>query len=231
MKVLVAAAALISVVSAADFSIYHRIFHPQLPAQPYTARGHVSLSDSSSPTFTPSPKLAEDLRSFTSVLTGLGNLDNALYQVALQPTPETPEALWDFSSTKLCYLNKVTTETIILSVSGAEPSPDSLDYFVRPIPRDGSCPLSKSNKKISLATSLNNFAKIIESVNTTVLLRGTETPIQPELKVPPPLNAEGEVVVPPPEKNFIQKYWMYILAVLMVILVTGGGEEEVPKRS
>lgn len=107
MKVLIAAAALISVVSAADFALYHRVFHPQLPAQPYTARGHVSLSDSSSPTFIASPDLADDLRSFMSVLHGLGDPSNALYQVALQPAPETPEALWDFSSVKLVRINHV----------------------------------------------------------------------------------------------------------------------------
>ena len=40
---------------------------------------------------------------------------------------------------------------------------------------------------------------------------------RPELRSPPPLTPEGQVVTPEPEKSFLQKYWIYILA-LMVIL-------------
>ena len=40
---------------------------------------------------------------------------------------------------------------------------------------------------------------------------------RPELRQPPPLTPEGQVVTPEPEKSFLQKYWIYILA-LMVIL-------------
>ena len=37
------------------------------------------------------------------------------------------------------------------------------------------------------------------------------------MKPPPPLNAEGKVVQPPPEKSFLAKYWVYI-AVAMAAL-------------
>ena len=40
---------------------------------------------------------------------------------------------------------------------------------------------------------------------------------RPELRLPPALTPEGQVVTPEPEKGFLQKYWIYILG-LMVIL-------------
>jgi len=40
---------------------------------------------------------------------------------------------------------------------------------------------------------------------------------RPELRSPPPLTPEGQVVTPEPEKSFIQKYWIYILAVMVVL--------------
>ena len=40
---------------------------------------------------------------------------------------------------------------------------------------------------------------------------------RPELRSPPPLTPEGQVVTPEPEKTFIQKYWVYILAFMVVL--------------
>ena len=40
---------------------------------------------------------------------------------------------------------------------------------------------------------------------------------RPELRAPPPLTPEGQVVTPEPEKTFIQKYWIYIVGFMIVI--------------
>ena len=40
---------------------------------------------------------------------------------------------------------------------------------------------------------------------------------RPELRAPPPLTPEGQIVTPEPEKSFLQKYWIYILAVMVVL--------------
>ena len=40
---------------------------------------------------------------------------------------------------------------------------------------------------------------------------GAGGPSRPELRVPPPLTAEGKPVPPPQEKSFVQKYWVYML--------------------
>ncbi|KAF9476487.1 hypothetical protein BDN70DRAFT_168047 [Pholiota conissans] len=246
MKALLVAAAFVSTALANTYVIHHRLFHPSLTAQPYSERGSISI-EASTGIFTPARDLAEDLNSFSEKLGSLEVPFDALYQVALQD--DQSDAFWDFSAVKACHLNKITADTIVLHLtSDTDFRPFALDYFVSPIPHDGACPLSKSRKRISPASSLKTFAKNIHSVNTTVLLRGTSMPpayvsvyclsnvmyfIQnhrPELKAPPSLTPEGEIVKPVQEKNFLQKYWMYIGAVLLVILVSGGAEEEVPKQ-
>lgn len=40
---------------------------------------------------------------------------------------------------------------------------------------------------------------------------------RPELRSPPPLTPEGQVVKPEPEKTFLQKYWVYILALVIIL--------------
>ncbi|KAF8205095.1 hypothetical protein BJ912DRAFT_940241 [Pholiota molesta] len=220
MKVLLVAAAFFSTALASNYVVHHRLFHPSLPTQPYLERGSI-LIDTPTPMFVPAADLAEDLGSFAEVLESLETPFDALYQVALQQPDDKSEVVWDFSSVKACYLNKVIADTILLHVNGdQDPKPFALDYFVSPIAHDGSCPLSKSNKRISPASAMRAFAKNIQSMNTTIILRATETPPLPELKAPPPLTP----------KNFLQKYWMYIGAVLLVVLVSGGAEEEAPRR-
>lgn len=136
-----------------------------------------------------------------------------------------------------CYLGRVSTDTIILHLSsGQDVQPFALDYFVSPIPSDGSCPPTKSKKPLSASSSLKNFASKIQNLNSTLLIHSPDTPppyvacppfyaiylpiytlSSPELRTPPPLTPEGEVVKPVPEKTFIQKYWMYIGALVLII--------------
>ena len=40
---------------------------------------------------------------------------------------------------------------------------------------------------------------------------------RPELKTPPPLTPEGQVVQPIPEKSWLQKYWFYIAIFFVAI--------------
>jgi hypothetical protein len=47
------------------------------------------------------------------------------------------------------------------------------------------------------------------------LRHNTLTPVfRPQLRVPPPLTATGDPIVRPPEKTFLQKYWLYIVIAL-----------------
>jgi len=95
---LFAAATFISAVSA-NVTIYHRIFHPTLPVQPYLARGSFVIS-SDPPTFVPSPEIGDHFVSFSEVLESLQDSAEALYQVALERESD-PSALWDISSVKV----------------------------------------------------------------------------------------------------------------------------------
>jgi len=224
------AATFISAVSASNVAIYHRILHRDLPAHPYLDRGSLDVS-SNPPTFVSSPDLVDHLISFSGVLESLQDSNEALYQVALEHEGDTSDALWDISSVKVCHLSKASSETILFHLSGDQvPKPFALDYFVSPIPHDGSCPQTKSKKRFPPAASVKNFSKNVKHLNTTVLLRKAANPPLPELRAPPPLTPEGEVMKPQPEKTFLQKYWMYIGGFVLVLLVSGGPEEERPKR-
>ncbi|KAJ3517987.1 hypothetical protein NLJ89_g150 [Agrocybe chaxingu] len=226
MRLVAAAAAVLSIgAHAADVVLHHRIFHPSVPDLPYLERAVISGNP---PTIQPSPKFLANLDTFAEALTQLGeDAGDVLYQVALQHEGDSSSALWDLSSVKACHLSKASAETILLHVpSGSDSKPFAVDYFVSPIPHDGSCPQTKSD-----ISPFKAFAGQIKTMNTTILYRSPEAPPLPELRTPPPLTPEGEVVKPVPEKSFLQKYWMYIAAFALVILIGGGPEDpEQPRR-
>ncbi|KAK0191146.1 hypothetical protein F5146DRAFT_1137940 [Armillaria mellea] len=207
--VLVAVAAVVHVAAALD--VFHRGVHPDLDEQPFSLRGQLLLDDDTL-AFTPSPSFSNDLYSFAQTLQDL-NLDNdrASYQVALDRS-----AIWEISSVKFCYLAQPFAENLILYKSLSDSStPYAIDYFVSPIPKDGSCP-----KTFWVDSSRAG------PINTTISLRPRHFPPLPELRTPPPLTPQGEPVQPPEEKNFFQKYWMYIAAVLIALTLSGGAPEE-----
>ncbi|KAK0498595.1 hypothetical protein EDD18DRAFT_1158305 [Armillaria luteobubalina] len=206
--VLVAVAAVLHVAAALD--VFHRGVHPDLDEQPFSLRGQLLLDDDTL-AFTQSPSFSSDLYSFAQTLKEL-NLDNdrASYQVALDRS-----ASWEISSVKFCYLAQPFAENLILHKSLADSMPYTLDYFVSPIPKDGSCP-----KTFWVDSSRAG------PINTTISLRPRHFPPLPELRTPPPLTPQGEPVQPPEEKSFFQKYWMYIAAVLIALTLSGGAPEE-----
>ncbi|KAK0206357.1 hypothetical protein DFS33DRAFT_583691 [Desarmillaria ectypa] len=205
---LVAVAAIIHVAAALD--VFHRVVHPDLDEQPFSLRGQLLLDDDTA--FTPSPSFSSDLFSFAQKLKEL-NLDNdrASYQVALDRS-----AHWEFSSVKFCHLAQPFAEDLILHTSSVDSSiPYAIDYFVSPIPQDGSCP-----KTFWVDTSRAG------PIKTTITRRPRHFPPLPELRTPPPLTPQGEPVQLPEEKSFFQKYWMYIAAVLIALTLSGGAPEE-----
>ncbi|KAG7449034.1 uncharacterized protein BT62DRAFT_1073570 [Guyanagaster necrorhizus] len=207
--VLVAAVVVVHVAAALD--VFHRGVHPDLDEQPFSLRGQLLLNDNTL-AFTPSPSFSSDLFSFAQTLTEL-NLDNdrASYQVALDRSPS-----WEISSVKFCHLAQPFAEDLILYTTLVNPStPYAINYFVSPIPQDGSCPET-------FWVDVSHAGPI----NTTITLRARHFPPLPELRTPPPLTPQGEPVQPPEEKSFFQKYWMYIAAVLIALTLSGGAPEE-----
>ncbi|KAF8812568.1 hypothetical protein BYT27DRAFT_7207897 [Phlegmacium glaucopus] len=229
---LIAVAAFLAVVDA-NVNLYHRVFHPSMSDLPYVHRASISFSPDSIPIVVPSPQLSDVLVSFSEMLESLQHTDGALYQLALQHEGDASNALWDLSSVKICHLDKASSETLILHLPNSQDkNPFALDYFVSPIPHDGSCrEPHKSKKGPTPSISLRSFANNIQNLNSTILLRRSDLPPLPELHAPPPLTPEGEVVQPIPQKSFIQKYWLYIVALLLILLLGGGSEEEQPRRA
>ena len=191
---LIAAASFLAVVSA-NVNLYHRVFHPSLQNLPYAHRASVSFPSDSNPVIVSSPQLYDSLVSFSEMLETLQNTDGALYQLALEHEGDTSNALWDLSSVKIvtlaiiyffinthalfqCHLDKASSETLILHLSNAQDyKPFALDYFVSPIPHDGSCREPHISKKgPTPSISIQSFADKIQHLNSTILLRRPDSP-------------------------------------------------------
>ncbi|KAH6915326.1 hypothetical protein BKA70DRAFT_1557617 [Coprinopsis sp. MPI-PUGE-AT-0042] len=203
LTLLAFATALFSGAQAAELKVHHRIWHPASPSQPWTEHGTLTVADN----------LAQLQTLSSPQLTPVKDVENSLYQVALQTEAAEIQAQWSVSSVKLCHLSKAKSQSLHLYLS-SDDTPYSLDYFVSPIPHDGSCPDLES-------PSFDNL-----SLNTTIVLHRPRSPPLPELRAPPQLSEEGEVVQPIPEKSFIQKYWMYITMALLALALAGGDPEE-----
>ncbi|KAG5342498.1 hypothetical protein E4T56_gene12444 [Termitomyces sp. T112] len=206
----------------AKYRLYHRLFHPTEAQAHFQERGTVIITQNNTASFVAASTFADDILSFAEDLSEVKNKELLLYQVALERDGDKKEEHWDVSSIKACHLARSTSEQIYLhTVDTHGLKPYAINYFVSPIPHDGTCPKSRSKK-----ASIESFAK----VNTTVFLKGSNFPPLPQLASPPPITPEGQPVAPVSEKTFLQKYWMYIAAFLVVTLLAGGGEEEKPAR-
>jgi len=155
-----------------------------------------------------------------------------LYQLALEHPGDKHHSQWHVSAVKACHLAQSTYEDITLHLSSntSEP-PFALDYFVGPIPHDGSCPrlpkrgLVNQEKTATPETPLVSFANLAR-LNSTVHVKAPRVPPLPTLKTPPSLSPEGKVVQPPQEKTFLQKYWVYIAVAIAALALSPGPAEE-----
>jgi len=217
-----------------EFKLHHRVFHPQASGMAFDSFGTLLLSRSPG-LLSPAPSLiqsnshASDLRAFAESLqhqadaNDIQDVEEALYQVALEHPGDKDHSQWDVSSVKACHLTTSTAQSIIVHVASDRLTPFAIDYFVGPIPRDGSCPKKSKNKSIPSKQALDfkPFA------NTSVVIRTPTYPPLPQLNTPPPLTTEGKLVEPVPEKSFLQKYWVYIaIAGLALVFSPAPAEDE-----
>ncbi|EIM88410.1 uncharacterized protein STEHIDRAFT_155765 [Stereum hirsutum FP-91666 SS1] len=189
-------------VSAEQLRVLHRLFHPSLDDKNFFERGTLSLDPFGQSSFEAAQHLDDDLQAFASIAQPL---HDALYQVAFAPAD--PDAPWDVSSVKACFLPTSTEESFVIHLTNAG-KPYALDYFVSPTPHDGACPTLPKDE---------TTAAVWAPRNVTITASTPTLPPLPELRTPPPLSAQGEPVKPPPEKSFIQKYWVYIVLVLFAM--------------
>ncbi|EPS93549.1 hypothetical protein FOMPIDRAFT_1170418 [Fomitopsis schrenkii] len=223
-------AALPSALADASPRLFHRIVDPASPDVPFVPRALLSVTGSgpaARASLAPAQNLEADLAHFASAV---HHTPGALYQVALER--DADPSTWPISSVKACYLPHSTSEEFAVHLD-SDGTPIAVDYFVGPIPHDGSCPQHKrtgrkSNTMVPASSSSENESapELLHTRNTTVVLKTPTLPPLPSLRVPPPLTPEGTPVVPPPEKTFLQKYWMYIAVAMVALLISPGGEEE-----
>lgn len=231
--------------AAERLNILHRFYHPLLEEQTFTVRGTI---DPSNPVQS-YQSASVDISSFESLYTQVEtDAERGLYQVALERDQgevsgwSSVKAVRYFlvcsylksSIIEQCHLSQASSEQFVFHTT-EEPhsAPYSVDYFVSPIPHDGSCPkLSGSTAKSPFTTFFSRESST--NITRLVSLRSSQLPplyvyqrvtydlsylpdLSPRLREPPPLTPQGEPVKPVPEKSFVQKYWVYIVAVLVAL--------------
>lgn len=197
-----------------NLRLLHRVYHPLLQESSFVELGTVDLSEAAS--LQPTDSFSKDLSKFSQQLESLdGAQYMALYQVALDSNP------LEFSSVKA--VSRVVFHSIhralflqchvhypghSINLYAREATVYSLDYFVS-IPNNAAC----DGKPV-----VSPFEMLAgRPPNITIAIHSARLPPLPELKTPPPMTAEGEPVKPAPEKSFLQKYWMYIVAILLAL--------------
>ncbi|PCH41224.1 hypothetical protein WOLCODRAFT_151267 [Wolfiporia cocos MD-104 SS10] len=237
-------AALPLALAADPLRVFHRVWHPALPSQPFLLRGTLDLA---APSLAPAPGLDAGLADFWQAVRALeADADAAVYQVALEHPGAADPALWAISSVRAvrprcscarawggpgrpppihaphCHLPQATEAEIRVHLA-PDRAAYALDYFVAPVPHGGDCP-RRGRARGQAAGADTDVAR--HAANTSVTLIAPSFPPLPLLRTPPPLAADGKPVEAAPEKTFLQKYWIYFAIALVAILISPAGEEE-----
>ncbi|KAI0251251.1 hypothetical protein BJV78DRAFT_1282540 [Lactifluus subvellereus] len=217
---------------AQAFQLYHRVLHPSSPENPFVKRGSILLSD---PTGNTRIQSTSTVQHDLPLAETSAHVTDALYQLALDPGKS--DSLWLISSIKACHLAHATDEHIVVHLPSPGGTPFALDYFLDPIPLDGTCPPSQV---FSPTLALPQNATITFShpgqpplfvIIVLIPDRRLNIPYRPELRVPPPLTATGDPVPLVPDKSMVQKYWLFIVVVLGALLIAPPSGEEGPQAS
>ena len=169
------------------------------------------------------------------------------YQVALQPEGGK-EQLW--TSVKLCHLRQshqgLTDIDDELTLTVRSGDVVGLGYRIRDITLDASsCPVTTSTKLNKIAAEKRRQRQRqlsrrrsgkpasppaptppAEAVFSTTIRQLTGTKASKlQLKQAAPTNEDGTIVQPPPEKSFLQKYWMYLIPVVLLLIMPDGSDD------
>ena len=92
------------------------------------------------------------------------------------------------------------------------------------------CPLPKSIKKRNLVRRRSAKPQPPSPhptrFDTHLLSTQPQHPPAPPLKQPLPTMQDGSIAQPPPEKSFIQKYWIYLIPVAILLLMPPAEDEK-----
>ncbi|EMD40687.1 hypothetical protein CERSUDRAFT_121375 [Gelatoporia subvermispora B] len=187
--------------------LFHRIYRPSIDdAVPFLLRADFPLATAALPS----------LHSPLDLLRDEPALDGAFYQLALEHPGDTSPAQWAVAAVKACHLLHATSEDIRVHLT-AGGAPFALDYFAGPVPHDGACPRPRRGAPPP---------DLARTLNASVAFVHPHRPPRPQLRVPPPLTPEGKPAVAPPEKSFLQKYWVYIVVALLALVLAPAQQEE-----
>ncbi|KAG8907213.1 hypothetical protein FRC01_007756 [Tulasnella sp. 417] len=207
-----------------------------------------AVSSSSSPAFQPdsgsSAKIEEWINRWKD--DPAYHSGEIFYQVALQKREEDTPDMWDVQSVRLCHVPLSTSDSFVLHLTPSakslihrqgedEPKPSFDDrddplvewfsYYVDPVPRDGSCSPATLGKTVATKKGKKQPQLALLS-NSTVEVRDVRYTPKVALRPPTPMTSTGEPIRPPPEKSFLQKYWMYIGAFMLILAVATPPETE-----
>ncbi|WVN85091.1 uncharacterized protein L203_100233 [Cryptococcus depauperatus CBS 7841] len=184
-----------------QYEIYHRLLPRVSDGTPrsFIPLGSISLLEQGTQSIEKRPW--PDTPETTSEDDGTG-----WYQVGLQLGDS--EDAWLFTSTRSCYLT--TPPTIQVHLDGLRPvsiSVQSSDIFV-------DC-AGNTNVKLPSDISIVDFVTAVPEIT-----------LLPPLGPPPVVDSTtGAPITPPPEKTFLQKYWMYIVGLALFFAVQMGPDE------
>ncbi|KAJ9478384.1 ER membrane protein complex subunit 10 [Pseudozyma hubeiensis] len=175
-----------------------------------------------------------------------------LYQLALVSSgAEMNEDTGLYTSVRLCHLQQTHRELPSIDdellITLRSDSIVSLGYRIKDISLDHTnCPLP-SDRKMSLvreerrkqrqrqlsrrrnsrspATSPQQPTAEELKFNTAIKSVHSQKAAKLTLRTAQPTNEDGTVKVPPPEKSFVQKYWMYAIPVAILLIMPDGGDE------
>lgn len=153
----------------ASYRLYHRLWNPSTPPPPFSLRATLQTTHDSIPVLVDSDS-ADQLVLDPSQLHGL-------YQIALGQDGDA-ENDWQMSSVKAvcmfkyssrfvclnldfkCHVIGMKLDTIRLHLSQSQKA-YAMDYFVHPVPHDGSCPEKGPSARTSI--SFANTTLIIDT--------------------------------------------------------------------
>ncbi|ODO05336.1 hypothetical protein L198_02029 [Cryptococcus wingfieldii CBS 7118] len=130
------------------------------------------------------------------------------YQVGVQLEEGDDEGEWLIASTRSCYLS--APPVVKVQVNGTRPLSISVH---------SSDPKSNTCGTKSVVKTPKDLSSVIFETSRTAKT------VLPLLGAPPVVDTTGTPVVPPPEKGFLQKYWMYIVGLALFFAVQMGPDE------
>jgi len=193
---------LLEPIQGSKFPVFHRLFLPSAAVH-WTLRGHIEGER-----WMPTPNFKEDFQRMLS--SPSSRHPDGLYQIVLGKVDDIPWSGLAMASVPICNMNANLTEHLMLLTSNR--AVYSLSYTLTPFLPD------------ACEDALHNPPA--PNVTTILTIRTTTKPPQAVLRTPPPVNHQGQVIRPPAEKTFLQKYWMYFALLFLVISFAGGGDEK-----